>query len=156
MKKSLALIIGLAAFAQVQAATVSVSTTGGPVTIGNVSGEFQDVNLLNGTGLRIDLIGTTLPGKTVTYSLYDDDHATALGQSFTLNDLSAPMTGWFTGLVAGLYSLKVVLSGASAYSATASVSAVPLPGALVLFGSALLGAGALRRRKQGDTNIAVA
>jgi len=35
-------------------------------------------------------------------------------------------------------------------------TAVPLPGALVLFGSALFGAGALRRRKQAAANMAVA
>lgn len=53
----------------------------------------------------------------------------------------------FSGLSAGTYFLDIFGDSGLGYSG--SVSAVPLPAAAWLFGSALLGMGVLRRRKQG-------
>jgi hypothetical protein len=46
----------------------------------------------------------------------------------------------------GTYSLKIYGDDGAAYSGT--ISAVPLPAAAWLFGSALLGLGAMRRKQK--------
>jgi len=78
------------------------------------------------------------------------------GQFFQLdNDASSTnVLDVFTkSLSGGLHTLTI--STSAAYAAT-EVSAVPLPAAALMFGSALFGAGALRRKKQKEELNAVA
>ena len=59
-----------------------------------------------------------------------------------------------TLLMPGTYYLKISGDDGAAYSGT--ISAVPLPAAAWLFGSALLGLGALRRKQKANAEMAVA
>jgi hypothetical protein len=67
----------------------------------------------------------------------------SLGQTFSFS------------LSEGSYSLRLG-AGSNANLDTFEISAVPLPGAALMFGSALLGAGALRRRKAKEAAAGVA
>lgn len=100
------------------------------------------------------LIDTDTEGFTVDYDLYEDADSTA--GAFTLGSFVAH---WSFTDAAGIggsisklllantqYVLKMTTNGAT--SSTTNVSAVPLPAAALLFGTALLGMGVFRRRKQ--------
>jgi len=104
-------------------------------------------------------VDTTPDGKTVSYELYADTPGNGSGTITETSGLlpGAGLVSWsiadnvggsFTYLLtAGSeYILKISTDGASL--SETQISAVPLPGAALLFGSALLGAGYLRRRKQ--------
>ncbi len=114
------------------------------------------------TGMLTRLIDTTpdldpLPSWTVTYSIHKDSISGAgyglgaLVDSFSFTDgtfsASSPSPWHFTNLaLAGEYVLTISTNGAS--SSTSEISAVPLPAAAWLFGSALMGFGALRRKQK--------
>lgn len=87
---------------------------------------------------------TSLGTAAATYTLNGTASYASLGSSvyFSLANAFLP----------GVYHLKISGDSGTAYSG--SVSAVPLPGAALLFGSALMGLGALRRKK-GNTNTSV-
>lgn len=160
MKKLFAFVVGLVAFVHVQAATVMVApgasqtiTTGNSYyfvtnkTTLNAPQDFDyTLTLLNDFLVTFRLLDTNLDGYSATYSVAGQTPFTLLeGQS--LSNL----------LTAGTYAFRITLpAGASLFSATTEISAVPLPGAALLFGSALLGAGALRRKKQQEETEAVA
>lgn len=103
------------------------------------------------------LLDTNLEGKQVNYSLYNDTDmginqyllGTQVGPSWSFTDLAGPGGTHTANLLAGQqYVLAIQHVGAGAFSSTTEISAVPLPAAAWLFGSALLGAGALRRKQK--------
>lgn len=96
--------------------------------------------------------------KTVEYTLYEDDTSglnaisigTQLFQKTLTDNNSAGSEGYFSYFFKqGEYILKMATNMLAPASSTSTVSAVPLPAAAWLFGSALLGMGFFRRRKQG-------
>jgi len=99
---------------------------------------------------------TTPDGKTVTYNIYADDDSVVgqYSQGALLVTPTFPISivdgvgGAFSVLLSAntQYVLEMFTNGATA--STTNISAVPLPGAALLFGTALLGAGYLRRRNQ--------
>lgn len=127
------------------------------------------------TGMLTRLVDTDpdkdpVPSWTVSYQVWKDlDPGTAgslgggtLVDSFSFTDGSYSATtpsAWHltTGVsfLPGFYELRIATNGAN--SSTSEISAVPLPAAAWLFGSALLGLGALRRKqKAGNSDMAVA
>ena len=101
-------------------------------------------------------------GTNVAYTLYDDldYNAATLGTtlaSWNFNDiLGNGLGGTFSYLLAGGSSYVLKISTAlDSQGSTTRISAVPLPAAAWLFGSALLGLGALRRKqKAGNSEMA--
>jgi hypothetical protein len=95
-------------------------------------------------------------GSPATYSLYTDlDAALGAGNTgtllnnWTVTDIGADnQNPFFISLIsAGQYILKIdTLPGE--FSISTNISSVPVPGAALLFGSALAGFLGLRRRKQ--------
>jgi hypothetical protein len=89
---------------------------------------------------RVELLDSSnnvLGGANAVYSLAN------FGDLSTLTSFVNFSVG--TLLMPGTYSLKIYGDDGAAYSGT--VSAVPLPGAALLFGSALLGMAGLRRKQ---------
>ena len=107
-----------------------------------------------------------LASWTVTYEIWKDGTVGAgyslasLVDSFSFTDATysaaSPSSWHYTSIaLAGEYVLKIATDGAN--SSTSQISAVPLPAAAWLFGSAVLGFGALRRKqKAGNSEMAVA
>lgn len=99
---------------------------------------------------RVDLLDSSnnvVGGANAVYSLAN------FGSLSTLTSFVNFSVG--TLLMPGTYYLKISGDDGAAYSGT--ISAVPLPAAAWLFGSALLGFGALRRKqKAGNSEMAVA
>lgn len=110
----------------------------------------------SGYGLRS---ATALTGGTVGAGILPDagsslncSQAAGSGATcdrFGSNAGSTPVTTLFTNLAAGIYEFAFWEGNndPTATNFTLAVTAVPVPAAGVLFGSALLGAAALRRRK---------
>lgn len=92
---------------------------------------------------KVELWDSTqsLGGAAATLDLQNSGRTLASTVSFSISKLLSP----------GTYYLKIFGDANTAYSGT--ISAVPLPGAALLFGSALMGIGALRR-KQADKTAA--
>jgi hypothetical protein len=173
MKSSLraALALGALALASSQcfASTVNVDYGMGPATVYtgapavSMAGDpsFYELNVGAGGGGVVStifkLIDTIPDGKTVTYQLFADTN-NAIG-SYALG---AAVTSWvFTDLPNNSvnsvmyqlgantqYVLKMSTDGADLSST--QISAVPLPAAAWLFGSALMGFGALRRKQKSE------
>ena len=115
----------------------------------------------SGASMDISYAGTlpndaTHPNQPVVYSVWT---ATGVGSTATLGTevgtmtLSPSSTSWLLSLAAGAeYVLEVVLNSSSQSTSaiiSGAVSAVPLPGTALLFGTALLGGiGLMRRRSQ--------
>ena len=126
------------------------------------------------TGMLTRLVDTDpdsdpTPSWTVSYEIWQDfDTGTAgslggglLVDSFSFTDAifsaSNPSAWHLTtgGLFGtGNFELKIATNGAN--SSTSEISAVPLPAAAWLFGSAVLGFGALRRKQKGSTKSEMA
>jgi hypothetical protein len=160
MKKAILLLVTLslgAVFSSAHAASVSPLTSlnlydsaspdimswnmiGGAVVPSNYN--VASFTMEGGDRVRVSNLFTT--GSTeVTFSLYDssmaliDTAALGVGDAIDLG----------MSLVAGTYILIASSLGLSDGSYIATVSAVPLPGAAILFGSSLLGFGIFRRKK---------
>lgn len=117
---------------------------------------WMAITVLSGvTGALFKLADTSTDGYTVNYQLYTADHSTAIGAGWTMQDIGTQaqnlaLSGVYKALSAGSYAVKLSFANFDQGSFTAStqVSAVPLPGAALLFGSALMGLGALRRKQK--------
>lgn len=113
------------------------------------------------TGAVFKLADTLVDGYTVDYQLYDSG-MNAVGASWTMTDLgdtalNLAQAGVYRALSTGTYYLEYAFANGDplAYGVTTQISAVPLPAAAWLFGSALLGLGALRRKqKAGNSEMA--
>lgn len=102
------------------------------------------------------LLDTDTEGFTVNYELYrDTDGANnsfslgALVSTWSFTDLAGTGGTFVRSLVANTqYVLKMATNGSVSSTTHLTASAVPLPAAAWLFGSALMGLGIFRRRKQ--------
>lgn len=173
MKSSVraALALGALALASGQASASSINVYDGmsPVTVTTSSvapiydPRFFELNVTTDTMLTrlvdTDPDSDPTPSWTVTYEIYKDGTSGAgyslgaLVDSFTFTDATfsaaSPSAWHLTSIaLAGEYVLRIATDGAS--SSTSQISAVPLPAAAWLFGSALLGFGALRRKQKSD------
>lgn len=118
---------------------------------------FYELNVTDSNGAQayFSLIDTDNDFFDVTYTLSNDNDG-ALGwidigsqlfqTTITDNNLPGPQGTFTQFLAAGQYVLKIATN--QAFSSNSQVSAVPLPAAAWLFGSAILGMGFFRRRKQ--------
>ena len=182
MKSSIraALAVGALALASSQAfaSTVNVNlgmtpevVFAGPTQIvGNPS--WYELNVGSSgsgfVGTYFQLIDTDDDLNTVNYTLYEDDEVTqTLGSwvlgtivgSWSRTDVNSGTTpSYFASLVANShYVLKMdLVNSLNDYSSSTQISTVPLPAAAWLFGSALLGLGALRRKQKANSEMAVA
>lgn len=173
MKSSIraALALGALALASAQASASSVSVTSGSVqpVYQDTPGMFEIVVGGGVTGAEFRLMDTIGDGRTVTYQLWTDTNAgidaitlgSVVGASWTWTDtgieaVNLAATYVYRALVSGSqYALVLseIPSDPGLYAATTQISAVPLPAAAWLFGSAVLGFGALRRKqKAGATS----
>jgi hypothetical protein len=118
--------------------------------------ELLNPNLFNQLA-KVELIDTIPDDQTINYAVYIDANAavgtvdTSGGTVLTGSFTDAAINPFFTFLMAsgGQYVLELSkVGGTSTLASDVSVSAVPLPGAIWLFGSALLGfLGFSNRRK---------
>ena len=175
MKSSVraALALGVLALASAQASASSLSVTSGSVQemFQQTPGMFEIVVGGGVTGAEFRLKDTIGDGRTVTYQLWTDTNAgidaitlgSTVGASWTWTDIGSDAvnlaaTYIYRALVPGSqYALVLseIPSDPGLYAATTQISAVPLPAAAWLFGSALLGLGALRRKqKAGNSEMA--
>jgi hypothetical protein len=174
MKSSIraALAVGALALASTQsfASTVNVNLGMTPEVVfagpQNLDGNPNLVELNVGSsgsgfvGTYFQLLDTDVDFKTVNYTLYEDAEDTqALGSwvlgaivgTWSRTDVNVGTTpAYFASLVANAhYVLKLELDSSShAFTSSTQISAVPLPAAAWLFGSALLGLGAMRRKQK--------
>jgi hypothetical protein len=115
-----------------------------------------DVNGATVTVSYLDTIEDSAPGS-ITYELFSDmtsgtglvSEGLSLMTALTFDDV---LGGSFTKMLGmGEYVLKLTHAGEGTHSSQSSISAVPLPAAAWLFGSAAMGLlGFARRRKQAD------
>lgn len=152
------------------ASTVNVNLGMTPVEVGTTNlvpgfnPNYYELNVgASGSGwvgTLISLVDSAPEVQSVTYTIYNDDNG-AVGSwsqgsevaTWTFVDILGSATSThFLNLAANTqYVLKMVASGTGpANGSTSSISAVPLPAAAWLFGSALLGFGALRRKQKSD------
>lgn len=178
MKSSIraALAVGALALASSQASASSIPVYDGmsPVQVTTnaefgADPRFYELNVST-TGMLTRLIDTDpdsdpLASWTVSYEIWTDGTAGAgyslgsLVDSFSFTDatfsLNSPSSWHLTSIaLAGEYVLRMSTDGAN--STTSQISAVPLPAAAWLFGSALLGFGAMRRKQKGSTKTEMA
>ena len=118
---------------------------------GPVTGAFTPTNaatqLNNITGAALfDSSAVLLGSGSATYTLAGSPVWASLGSETFFSVAQA--------LNAGTYYLKIYGDAGTVYSG--SVSAIPLPAAAWLFGSALLGLGALRRKQKANSEMALA
>jgi hypothetical protein len=172
MKKVMFLIVGLLFSVSASAATLSLSGAGSAGATQTVSGTYNNGPLVLAEGEAGK--GLTAVTKLTWYSNFDltSDADTNVNVEFKFNPSSAVGTAqlsifnntdalslgvwnvtgdFFTtvALLAGkVYSVDFasVTSSALKYNLSASVSAVPIPAALLLFAPALLGFFGLRRK----------
>jgi hypothetical protein len=162
------------------AATASTVSSG---TVNIFTGMYQEVVTLNSAlppialdpiyyelsvgsqnvSTTFKLIDSDPDTHVVSYQLYDDldgSSGISLGsllESWSFTDLPSTASGGAITFLLGAgsqYVLKMSTDGA--YSSSTAISAVPLPGAALLFGTALLGAGFSRRRKAASDRLAAA
>lgn len=152
-----ALAAGALALAASSASASTVNlTSGSTVQAGDFLPGWMQINVGAGvTGAKFVLADSLNDGYTVDYQLYQADQLTTVGAGFQFTDIGSQaqnlaQTAVYRALSAGTYFLKITFANpdAGAYGASTQVSAVPLPGAALLFGSALMGFGALRRKQK--------
>jgi hypothetical protein len=147
---------------------VDVYTADTPLT-GDIDPSFYELSV-TATGILIRLIDTVpdfdpVPSWKVTYEIWTDGMGGAgyslgtLVDAFMIQDAntsSSSPSPWHLTSIAlpGEYVLKMSTDGAKA--SNSQVSAVPLPAAALLFGSALLGLGALRRKQKAGEKSEIA
>ena len=112
-------------------------------TTSTTTSAWYDLILGDGNGSS-DLINfgwayNTAQPNDLTIQFFSADGLTQLSQAFM---------GDFSILLATNTTYRMLLSGAEGRSYDGEISAVPVPAAGILFASALLGAGALGRRKK--------
>jgi hypothetical protein len=120
------------------------------------SGEYDFTFTVGSNTLlsEIDAISNKY-ASALSYELYSGSTllATVVGVA-TGNDLEADQD--FT-LASGSYLLKVFetasAAGSASFGGTVSVSAVPLPGAVMLFGAGLAGLGVASRRRKATAAV---
>ena len=177
MKSTLraAVALGVLALAatQASASTYSNNPIYGPSAIALSTGGNDDIKAflpqpssftVNTGGDNVystfSLIDTQNDGMVVDYQITNLSNSSIFNASLIDALGTNPNTGSFSYLfLAGVNYSLAISSATSGYdsSHTALVSAVPLPAAAWLFGSALLGLGALRRKqKAGVSEMAVA
>lgn len=169
MKSSIraALAVGALALAasQASASTVNLASGGTYTAFDTPIPASVTINVGAGvTGAKFLLEDTINDGFTVLYQLYASDHTTTVGSSFTFTDLgdtavNLAQTAVYRALNPGQqYFLDMIFTNATAtaFGITTNISAVPLPAAAWLFGSALLGLGALRRKQKAGDNSEMA
>ncbi len=146
--------VNLSAVGQVKTVSDTLQINSDPLTFANPG--WMQVNVSgNVTGAVFNLNDTASDGYTVNYQLYAADQATALGAGWSFTDIGTAaqnlaQAGVYRALSAGTYFVGITFADgdANAFHAITQVSAVPLPGAALLFGSALMGLGALRRKQK--------
>lgn len=168
----------LVAFALPAKAVTTLATNGGATAVTTSGATFGDSAL---SGIFSDFFSFSLAGPTnfstsasVTNSAGDIGslaiailNGTGLGGSVLSGPSSASLVGTslvastVASLAAGTYSVRVTGTGSangSAFGGSLDVSpaTVPVPGALLLFGSGLIGLGALTRRKKQRSSSALA
>jgi len=169
MKSSLraALAFGALALAATSASASTISLTSGSVhqVFDNPSAWIQIDAQAGVTGAKFKLSDTLNDGYSVTYQLFEADQSSNVGTSWIATDIgqtaaNLALAGVYRAMTAGqTYFLKVDFVGPStpdAWAVGTQVSAVPLPGAALLFGSALMGFGALRRKQKSGEKPEVA
>jgi len=170
MKPSLKLFVAAFAVAAGASVTPAMATTLSDLTATNTtdyfgsqitSTSFTDTYTFNldvpASNPAIIVSSSTINGlKTVALSLYKGAVSPAdllLAGNYTNGriDFGDLLTS-NANLATGLYTLVVSATskGSGAYSGTVSVSAVPIPAAILLFGSGLLGLGAVGRRRAAN------
>lgn len=138
--------------------TVNVGIGGGPQFFGGTINEGQDnvwVNLSGSEGtLTAEVTGYVGTGM----SLFSWDGGASVGTLIAnavhtgTTALGGEVFSLSSFLAAGSYLLQVYGDNGTVYAGT--VSAVPLPGAAILFATALLGAGVVgRKKKQADCKV---
>lgn len=150
-KLAAAVVIGTAAFV----GTAQAATT--PITVVNeasptlltvdtaVNGDTKTFSFdyLGGV-LKLLLIDTTPDEKSVQYKLFSPELTEVLKDTNVLG--TEPSVSW--SLAAGSYVLQITNLGSTMFSAT-QISAVPVPGAALLFGTTVLGFFGLNKRRKG-------
>lgn len=179
MKSSIhaALAVGALALASSQASASSINVYSGmsPVTVlTSAAAPGLDPNHfelnVSTIGMLTRLVDTDpdsdpLASWTVSYEIWTDSMVGAgyslgaLVDSFSFTDAifsASNPSAWHLTSIAlpGEYVLKIATDGAN--SSTSQISAVPLPAAAWLFGSAVLGFGALRRKQKASTKSEMA
>ena len=173
MKKTLlASLLALSFVGSASAATVPTQANFNIIGSGTSIGPFSEKAAppIFYYGLQTNFAGTTeidfaldLPGApgtypTIQFRLYQDLDGVLDGFATNVFNLANTLQYWnvtaadplntlsITG--AGVYVFQVLLDPTPDGSAGGVVSAVPVPAAAWLFGSALFGAGALRRKQK--------
>jgi hypothetical protein len=180
MKSSLKTLIAVGALAlaatQASASSISVFNGMAPKTVTSSANPdaspptdsnpaFYQLHTGGTAYASFTLVDTAPEVNTVFYNLYADTDANlgtyTLGTtlaSWNFTDiLGTGLGGTFSYLLAGAsqYVLKIETLSDSVASNT-RISAVPLPAAAWLFGSAVLGLGALRRKQKAGANSEMA
>jgi hypothetical protein len=140
--------------------TIDVSIGGGAVNYsGNIVSDGVDYKLINILGSQGTPANYTTTYNTDSESIalynWDNSAPDALGSLVATGTINwaDPVSGAIqfalsAFLTAGSYVLAITGANNTSYAGT--ISAVPLPGAALLFGSALLGAGVVGRKKLGS------
>lgn len=140
--------------------TINVSIGGGAVNYsGDIVSGGADYKLINIHGSQGTAANYTTTYNTDSESIalynWDESAPGVLGTLIATGTVNwtDPVSGAIqfalsAFLTAGSYVLAITGNNGTSYSGT--ISAVPLPGAALLFGSALLGAGVVGRKKLGS------
>ncbi|MEH6525800.1 MAG: VPLPA-CTERM sorting domain-containing protein [Sneathiella sp.] len=122
-------------------------------------GRFRDDVLYLSFGSAVDLISatfTSISGDRFSFWADVDGDGLENGEKFGTHLDPSGSTYTFTGSLlknAALFGLEAELSGSDWRLQSITVSAVPIPAALPLFGAALIGMGFLARRRKQKASL---